>query len=239
MKIAISAKGQGLDAVLDPRFGRSPYFVIVDTTAGTIETLTNANATASGGAGIQTAQFISKQGVELVITGSVGPKATQVLAQAGIEINHTKANTVSEAIKELDSPNGDEEFQPTITSSPQNAIKPTGSYSKLAIATDANLVAPHFGHCPTFTILTVSDNQVKAKKSIPNPGHKPGFLPRYLADLGIDCIITGGIGGNAEALFAERGIRVIGGVQGPVDDVVAAHLAGRLQPGESLCDHDI
>ena len=104
-----------------------PYFVIVDTTAGTIETLTNANATASGGAGIQTAQFISKQGVELVITGSVGPKATQVLAQAGIEINHTKANTVSEAIKELDSPNGDEEFQPTITSSPQNAIKPTGS----------------------------------------------------------------------------------------------------------------
>lgn len=238
MRIAISAQGQGLDAPVDPRFGRSHYFVIVDTTAGTIETLTNENTTASGGAGIQTAQFISEQGVELVVTGSVGPKATQVLSQAGIEINHTKANTVGEAIRELNGSNGDQESQSTITPSSQNRIKPTGSDSKLAIATDGDLVAPHFGHCPTFTIVTVSDNQVKAKKSIPNPGHKPGFLPRYLADLGINCIITGGIGSHAEALFTEKNIKTISGVQGRIDEIITEYLAGHLQSGESLCDHD-
>ncbi|NMB44786.1 MAG: dinitrogenase iron-molybdenum cofactor [Firmicutes bacterium] len=109
---------------------------------------------------------------------------------------------------------------------------------KVAIATEGNLVAAHFGHCSDFTIVTVKNSQIEAKEVVPNPGHRPGFLPRYLADLGIDCIIAGGMGGSAQELFTERGIMTIIGVQGPVDDIVAAYVAGNLQVGESLCDHD-
>ena len=239
MKIAVSAKGQGLDAPLDPRFGRSHYFLVMDTQTGTAETLANENATASGGAGIQTAQFISDQGIEMVITGSVGPKAAQVLAQAGIQVHTTKAGTIRDALEELKGTNP--VTSPDSPKAPlsRNMHNPErSSNSRLAIATEGDLVAPHFGHCPTFTLITVKDDQIQKQEVIPNPGHKPGFLPRYLADLGIDCIIAGGMGGNAQELFAERGIRAITGIQGRVDDVVAAYIAGQLQSGESLCDHD-
>jgi predicted Fe-Mo cluster-binding NifX family protein len=239
MRIAISAKGQGLDAPLDPRFGRSHYFFVMDTKTGTTETLTNKNATAPGGAGIQTAQFISDQGIEIVITGSVGPKAAQVLAQAEIKVHSTNAGTVREAIQGFEEANQMSSVDSSKTSSTREIGDPKrGSNLKVAIATEGDMVAPHFGHCPTFTIITVKDSKIQKKEVIPNPGHKPGFLPRYLNDIGIDCIIAGGMGGSALQLFAERGIKAITGIRGLVDDVATAYVAGQLQAGESLCNHD-
>ena len=34
MKIVITAKGEGLDSELDPRFGRAQYFIVMDTETG-------------------------------------------------------------------------------------------------------------------------------------------------------------------------------------------------------------
>ena len=31
MKVAVTSKGTSLDSVIDPRFGRAPYILIVDT----------------------------------------------------------------------------------------------------------------------------------------------------------------------------------------------------------------
>jgi len=56
------------------------------------------------------------------------------------------------------------------------------------------------------------DGKVKSNLAIPNPGHQPGFLPVYLGDMGVTCIIAGGMGPRAQTLFEERGIRAVVGV---------------------------
>ena len=59
MKIAVSTTKPGLDAQVDPRFGRCQYFIIVDPNTMEFEDVDNAGALASGGAGVATAQMIA------------------------------------------------------------------------------------------------------------------------------------------------------------------------------------
>ena len=77
MKICVSAVANSLDAQLDPRFGRCPYFVIVDLESMQFEAIPNDASGAMGGAGIQAAQTIAGKGVTVLITGNVGPNAFQ------------------------------------------------------------------------------------------------------------------------------------------------------------------
>nr|NIP66877.1 dinitrogenase iron-molybdenum cofactor biosynthesis protein [Candidatus Bathyarchaeota archaeon]NIR15834.1 dinitrogenase iron-molybdenum cofactor biosynthesis protein [Desulfobacterales bacterium]NIU80634.1 dinitrogenase iron-molybdenum cofactor biosynthesis protein [Candidatus Bathyarchaeota archaeon]NIV67246.1 dinitrogenase iron-molybdenum cofactor biosynthesis protein [Candidatus Bathyarchaeota archaeon]NIW33950.1 dinitrogenase iron-molybdenum cofactor biosynthesis protein [Candidatus Bat len=52
MKVAVSSAGEGLDAQVDPRFGRCQFFVIVDSETMQHETVPNTAAGAMRGAGI-------------------------------------------------------------------------------------------------------------------------------------------------------------------------------------------
>lgn len=99
MRIAVSASGPGLDAPVDPRFGRCPYFVVVDSETMEWEAIDNANAATAGGAGIRTAQVIADQGVQTVITGNCGPNAYQTLSAAGIEVASGFTGSVQEAVE--------------------------------------------------------------------------------------------------------------------------------------------
>jgi predicted Fe-Mo cluster-binding NifX family protein len=109
---------------------------------------------------------------------------------------------------------------------------------KIAVATEGGAVAAHFGHCSEYTLVDVRDGQLAGQLLLPNPGHQPGVLPGYLAEKGVQVIIAGGMGGRAQQLFTDHGIRTVVGVSGPVDEIVRAYLAGTLEEGESLCDHD-
>jgi predicted Fe-Mo cluster-binding NifX family protein len=82
MKICITSTGPGLEAEMDPRFGRCQYFIFADPESLELEVIENPNLGASGGAGIQSAQLVANRGVEAVITGQVGPNAYSTL-QAG------------------------------------------------------------------------------------------------------------------------------------------------------------
>ncbi|MCR4431827.1 MAG: NifB/NifX family molybdenum-iron cluster-binding protein [Tepidanaerobacteraceae bacterium] len=111
---------------------------------------------------------------------------------------------------------------------------------KIAIATEGNVVSAHFGHCPQYTIFDVDEkqNKINSKKIIENPGHQPGFLPGYLAELGVNCIIAGGMGPRAQELFAQNKIETITGVSGRVDDVIQEYLEGNIAGSGNLCDHE-
>ena len=99
MKICVTASADGLDAQLDPRFGRCPYFVIVESETMKFETVANTASGAMGGAGIQAAQTVASKGVEVLITGNVGPNAFQALSAAGIKIVTGAVGTVREAVE--------------------------------------------------------------------------------------------------------------------------------------------
>ena len=98
MKIAVTAKSNNLESEIDPRFGRCSFFIIVDPDVMDFESISNESAMSSGGAGIQAAQTVAKAGVEVVITGNMGPNAFQTLSAAGIMVFTGANGTVKEAI---------------------------------------------------------------------------------------------------------------------------------------------
>lgn len=108
---------------------------------------------------------------------------------------------------------------------------------KIAVANDKGAVASHFGHCETFEIFEVEDKQIIQQKSVPNPGHKPGFLPNFLHDQGVNIMIAGGIGMGAVEIFGEKGIIVIAGASGSPRVVVEQYLQDKLDSGE-VCQHN-
>ena len=115
MKIAVTAENDnGYASNVNPHFGRSPYFAIVDTQTDEIDLVKNEAARASGGAGVSAAQLISDRGVEALISGSIGPKAHTALSRGQIEMYSIKEGTVRQALEafeegslsQLTSPNG-------------------------------------------------------------------------------------------------------------------------------------
>lgn len=108
---------------------------------------------------------------------------------------------------------------------------------KIAIATEGDHVAQHFGHCAEYTLVVLEENRLISREVIANPGHQPGFLPGFLAQHGVSCIIAGGMGQRAQQLFTEQGIGTVVGVTGTIEQVISDYLAGKLEAGESLCDH--
>jgi predicted Fe-Mo cluster-binding NifX family protein len=109
---------------------------------------------------------------------------------------------------------------------------------RVAVSTESGEVAQHFGRCSHYTIANIGDGRVLSKQIISNPGHEPGFLPQYLADRGVECIIAGGMGSKAESLFRERNIGIIVGVTGKVDSVLESLAQGKLESSASMCEHD-
>lgn len=107
---------------------------------------------------------------------------------------------------------------------------------KIAVASDKAMVAQHFGHCESFIIFNVENNQAQKSETIPNPGHKPGFLPAYLNEMGVNVIISGGMGEGAVNLFNQKGIEVIIGTSGNSEDAANSFVQGNIKSNGSVCE---
>ena len=106
---------------------------------------------------------------------------------------------------------------------------------KIAIACEKDQVTEHFGHCENFNIYNTEDGKIVGEESLPNPGHRPGFLPNYLHEKGVNVIISGGMGGGAVDIFNSHNIEVIVGVSGAAKKAVEEYLKGDLKSTGSVC----
>ncbi len=80
---------------------------------------------------------------------------------------------------------------------------------KIAVSCNGNQIWAHFGHCENFMI--------------------------YETDIGVNTIISGGMGGGAVDIFNERNVEVILGAQGDAKAAVEAYLRGELESTGSIC----
>ena len=106
---------------------------------------------------------------------------------------------------------------------------------KIAVASEGAKVTEHFWHCDQFLVFEAEDGRIVRQEAVPNPGHRPGFLPNFLADRGVNVIVSGGMGGGAVEIFNERNVEVITGASGDAREAVEQYLAGRLQSTGSIC----
>ena len=114
MKMCVSASSGSLDAAVDSRFGRCPYFVIVDSETMDFKAVPNDSSSAAHGAGIQATQTVVNSGAKVVITGNVGPNAFNVLAATGIKIVIGASGSVKEAIEKYKNDQLQEVSNPTV-----------------------------------------------------------------------------------------------------------------------------
>jgi predicted Fe-Mo cluster-binding NifX family protein len=85
MKLCITSTGKTLESKVDERFGRAPYFLIVDTETKEFHAVKNTALTTGRGAGVVAVQALSDLGAGALLTGIVGPNAFQALKAAGIK----------------------------------------------------------------------------------------------------------------------------------------------------------
>lgn len=111
---------------------------------------------------------------------------------------------------------------------------------KIAIPTNGGKLCQHFGHCEVFTFIEVDEatKQVINKEEITPPEHVPGIIPPWVAEQGAKLVIAGGMGGRAQGLFEEQGIKVIVGAPAEVPEkIVLDYLNNTLVTGQNACDH--
>lgn len=111
---------------------------------------------------------------------------------------------------------------------------------KYAIPVTGGKLSAHFGHCEQFALID-TDQQNKSiikKELVSAPAHQPGLLPKWLAEKGVNIVIAGGMGANAQNLFQQSGIKVlIGAPSDEPEKIVHSYLGGNLVTGENICDH--
>ena len=99
MKIAISSTGKDLDSKIDPKFGRCPYYIIVETDDMSFEALDNESVALELGAGVQSVQVLVSKGVKAVVTSTCGPNAERALSAANVRVLVGQTGTVQDAIE--------------------------------------------------------------------------------------------------------------------------------------------
>ena len=106
---------------------------------------------------------------------------------------------------------------------------------KIAVASEGKMVSGHFGHCEGFNIYQAEGTEILSNEFIANPGHTPGFLPKFLHEQGVDVIISGGMGGAAIDLFNHNNIQVVTGAQGLAEENAKKFISGELKSTGSIC----
>ena len=96
----------------------------------------------------------------------------------------------------------------------------------IAVASENGEVFQHFGHTPEFTVYEIEGSVVRGRRVLPTGDSGHGALAGFLRDLCVDLLICGGIGAGAQQALADEGIKLVAGVQGTVDAVVAGYLNG-------------
>ena len=166
-KICVSATGENLEDKVDPRFGRCEYFVIVGIDQGEISDVTafkNIGASQNQGAGIRAAEQVGKLGVDLLITGDLGPKAAEVIDKLKIEVYKKSGEIKTAVIEYLDGLSQEEDQSSEISQSPADLksrlfiplMNDEGGESEISL---------HFGHAPYFGIFDKVRNEFIIKEN--------------------------------------------------------------------------
>ncbi len=109
---------------------------------------------------------------------------------------------------------------------------------RIAMPLANGVLCAHFGHCQTFAIVNVENNEIKDILELEPPEHVPGLYPRWIARHGVTDVIAGGMGQKAIALFNQYHINVFAGApMKSARELAEDFLAGNLNLSANYCDH--
>ena len=101
MKIVVSATEKDINGPVDMRFGRCPYFLVIEAEGKDIKghkAVENRSANQMGAAGMTAAQEVAEMKPDAIITVNIGPRAFIVFKQLGIDV-YQASGTIKEAVE--------------------------------------------------------------------------------------------------------------------------------------------
>jgi predicted Fe-Mo cluster-binding NifX family protein len=101
MKIAVASRGKAMSSRVDDRFGRCPYFLVLDTTSMTTETIENAGQKEKNAAGIKACQMLIDNDISAVVVKNIGHNSLVTLTGAGMDVYTVASGTVGAAMKKV------------------------------------------------------------------------------------------------------------------------------------------
>jgi len=100
MKIAVASNNKNATSHVGTTAGRSPYYIIFDSTGTLIEVIENPYKDVRGGAGPSTANFLAEKGVTIVIAGTYGGKMINAMKSKGMTYFEFKG-IATDAVKKV------------------------------------------------------------------------------------------------------------------------------------------
>jgi predicted Fe-Mo cluster-binding NifX family protein len=86
MKLCVTSTGTDIHSMVDDRFGRAHFFLMVDTDTMKYEAVYNSARDEGQEAGVRAVGIVSDKGAGALLTGVVGPNAFAALKEAGISV---------------------------------------------------------------------------------------------------------------------------------------------------------
>ena len=112
---------------------------------------------------------------------------------------------------------------------------------KIALPSRNNRIDDHFGHCEYFAIFQIDSNRVIASEqtlAAPDGCGCKSNIAKTLADMGVKVMLAGNMGQGAVNVLKNRGIKVVRGCSGDLQEVVNDYLSGRISDSDIDCvDH--
>lgn len=96
----------------------------------------------------------------------------------------------------------------------------------------------HFGHAREFAIIVTDNSRVISNERKTPPPHEPGSIPRWLDELKVTDVISGGMGQRAVENLGRRNIHVHKGAPTvKVSELIDQFLQGTLILDPKKCHH--
>lgn len=229
MKIAISSTGKELEDNIDSRFGRCPYFIIVEVKDKEMkngEAIENIASSQTGGAGMSAAQLVADHKIDAVITPNIGPRAFDVFKQLGIKIYKAQGKIIDAVnsftdgkLEEIKDSTGPQHMGMNDSSKINNSEK---IFIPLLDnkGEDSN-ISEHFGHAPFFAVYDTKKSELTIKENVldhANPSLSP--VDQIVEEADPTIVFAKGIGGRAIELFHKKGIKLKTGDFKIVKDII-------------------
>ncbi len=226
MKIAITADGENLNNKVDQRFGRCPYFLVMDVNKdiiGAFESVKNQGAIQGHGAGIKAAEQIGELKVEVVITGQLGPNATTVLNELGINA-YTASGIISNVLKDFVANKLEKITNIAEAHSGTTVVESSDEKIFFPLINNKGLdseISQHFGHAPFFGLYEVNSKELTITKNDldhSDPDKSP--IDQIEEVVHPTTIFAKSIGGRAINLIKEKGLGLKTGDYNIVKEVI-------------------
>ncbi|MHC1708859.1 MAG: NifB/NifX family molybdenum-iron cluster-binding protein [Methanomassiliicoccales archaeon] len=97
-RMAVTSKGDGLDGEIAP-MARSSFFIIFEGNPENSMVMENLVRKGGSESAIKSAAELAKQDVDIVITGTIGPRAFKQLESAGVKVHAGCEGKVSDILE--------------------------------------------------------------------------------------------------------------------------------------------